>query len=318
MRVVAAIAVLVSLISFSVNADLALSGSAAVEVTKKCQDATKKNIDASWIRAELKAKGTLAKSPLNGMIQLRIQPNIAGGVKGIDVQPRQIYLNLPVSILDITAGRWYEAYGQEYNYFGRYLYGVSATGNGSMNTNYALVDGFKMKLNVKVIKSAFQVAYLPGDLNFESSYLSLMFGGNPIEALKFNIGGNFQVQTIGDADAVNRFMVNCGYTIVKDLGLGLFGEYAITDFNEASKNMWFVVGIKSKAGVVLDNIQAEFEIKNHRNKDKTTDGNLAWMVMLQKKAMGLTFDLNVGADPTVLGSKKAGDVGTIFRVGASF
>ena len=117
---------------------------------------------------------------------------------------------------------------------------------------------------------------------------------------------------------MNRFIVNCGYTIVKDLGLGLFGEYAITDFNDATDNMWFVVGFKTKAGVVLDNIQAEFEIKNHRNNEPSTDANLAWMVLLQKKVMGLTFDLNVGADPKSLGSTKPGEVGAILRVTAKF
>lgn len=146
----------------------------------------------------------------------------------------------------------------------------------------------------------------------------MMFGGNPIDALKFNIGGNFQIQTPGEADGINRFVVNCGYTILKDLDLGLFGEYAITDFSEASDNMWFLLGFKTKAGVVLDNIQVEFEIKNHRNNDPTTEGNLAWMILLQKKVMGLTLNLNVGADPTVLGSRTAGDIGAIFRVGASF
>ena len=318
MRVVAAIAVAVSLISFSVSADVTVGGSAAVEFTKKCEDASTANIDGSWIRAELKAKGSLPNSPLTGLVHLRAQPNIAGGVKGIDLQPRQIFFNLPVSILEIMAGRWYDVYGQEYNYFGRFLHGVSAIGSGSMNTNYTIVDGLKLKLNINAIKSAFQVAYLPQDLNFEDTYLMVMFGGNPVEALKFNIGGNFQVQTPGEADGVNRFIVNCGYTILKDVGLGLFGEYAITDFNEASDNMWFLVGIKTKAGVVLDRIQAEFEIKNHRNNDPTTDGNLAWMVLLQKKVLGLTLDLNVGADPKVLGSKTAGDVGAIFRVSASF
>ena len=145
-----------------------------------------------------------------------------------------------------------------------------------------------------------------------------MFGGSPIEALTFNIGGSFEVITPDDVDPTNRAMVNCGYTIVKDLGLGLFGEYAIADLDNAMENMWFVVGFKTKAGIILDNIQAEFEIKNHREGDATTDRNLGWMVLLQKKVMGLTMDLNVGADPSQLGSNNAGEVGAIFRVTAKF
>ena len=320
MRVLAAVAVAVGVVGFSVNADVKVGGVAAVEFTKKCQAAeTDKNIDDSWIRAEVKVSGTLPNSPLQGLIHFRAQPKFSGGkTSGVDLQPRQIYFNLPVSVLEIMAGRWYDKYGPGYNYFGRYLHGVNALGSGSMNTNYNVVDGLKLKLNIDAIKSAFQVAFLPKDLNFEDAYLMAMFGGSPVEGLNFNIGGNFEVLTMDDADPVNRFIVNCGYTIVKDLGLGLFGEYAIVDFDEPTDNMWFVIGLKTKAGVVLDNIQAEFEIKNHRNNEASTDANLAWMVLLQKKVLGLTMDLNVGADPKVLGSKTAGDVGAIFRVTAGF
>ena len=327
MRVVAAVAVAVGLLGSSVLADVTVGGAAAVEFTKKSEAAeTDKNIDDSWIRAEVKVKGSLPNSPLQGLIHFRAQPKFsAGKTSGVDLQPRQIYFNLPVSILEIMAGRWYDVYGQGENYFGRYLHGKNrigekdSLGSGNMNTNYTVVDGLKLKLNINAIKSAFQVSFLPQDLNFDDAYLVAMFGGNPIEALSFNIGGNFEVLTPDEnVDPINRFIVNCGYTIVKDLGLGLFGEYAIVDFNEPTDNMWFLVGFKTKAGVVLDNIQAEFEIKNHRNGDVTTDRNLAWMVLLQKKVMGLTLDLNVGADPKILGSKTAGDVGAIFRVSAKF
>jgi len=320
MRVVAAIAVGVGMICSLVQADVTVGGVAAVEFTKKSQAAeTDKNIDNSFVRAEVKVKGSLPNSPLQGLVHFRAQPAFSNGkTSGIDLQPRQIYFNLPVSILEIMAGRWYDKYGPGSNYFGRYLHGVSAIGSGSMNTNYKVVDGLKLKFNINPIKSALQVGFLPQDLNFQDAYLMAMFGGSPVEGLNFNVGGNFEVITMDDMDPVNRFIVNCGYTIVKDLGLGLFGEYAIVDFNDATDNMWFLVGIKTKAGVVLDNIQAEFEIKNHRNNEPSTDANLAWMVLLQKKVMGLTMDLNVGADPKVLGSKTAGDIGAIFRVTASF
>jgi hypothetical protein len=320
MRGIAAVAVAFGLVVFSVKADVAVGGVAAVEFTKKCQDASKANIDGSWIRAELKASGSLKNSPLTGLVHLRLQPDFVAKTSDnkYNVQARQVYFKLPVSVLEILAGRWYDVYGQGEYYFGRYLHGVGKTGSGSMNTNYSVIDGLKLKLNITAIKGALQVAYLPKDFNFENTYLMAMFGVNPIEALKFTIAGNFQIQTLDDADPVNRMIVNCGVTILKDLGLGLFGEYAITDFNEATDNMWFLVGLTTKAGIVLDKIQAEFEIKNHRGDDPTTDGNLAWVVILQKKVLGLTLDLNVGADPTILGSKTAGDIGAIFRVTASF
>lgn len=325
MRVVAAVVVVIGLVGSAVQADVAVAGVAAVEFTKKPVAAeTKNNIDNSFVRAEVKVKGSLPESPLTGLVHFRSQAGMAGDVKGIDLQPRQIYFKLPVSILEILAGRWYEKYGPGYGYFGRYLHGKNrigekdSLGSGSMNTNYNVIDGLKLKLNIDAIKSAFQVGFLPQDLNFEDAYLMAMFGGSPVEGLKFNIGGNFEVLTAENVDPVNSFIVNCGYTIVKELGLGLFGEYAIVDFNDATDNMWFVVGFTTKAGVVLDRIQAEFEIKNHRNGDVTADRNLAWMVLLQKKVMGLTMDLNVGADPKVLGSTNAGEIGAIFRVTAGF
>lgn len=334
MRIVAAIAVAVSLGSFSVNADVGVSAAAAVQFTKKSRTAeTENTIDGAFVRGEVKAGGTLEKSGLTGLIHLRIQPDMGGGTKGIDLQPRQVFFNLPVSILEIMAGRWYDKYGPGYGYFGRYLHGVNAMGSGSMNTNYTVVDGLKLKLNIDAIKSAFHVYFLPvnsgkkdedgNEINdayhFEDIYLLAMFGGSPVEGLKFNIGGNFEVFTPDWKDKkTHRFITNAGYTIVKDLGLGLFGEFAIVDFEEPVDNMWFLAGFTTKAGVVLDRIQAEFEIKNHRNKKTSTDANLAWMVLLQKKVMGLTFDLNVGADPKSLESKTVYDVGAILRVTAKF
>lgn len=322
MRVFTAMAVAVSALCCSVQADIAVSGLTAVEFTKKCQNASSANIDASWIRVETKLAGSLANSGLTGLVHLRLQPEFAGKMSDTkyNLQARQIYFKMPVSIVDIMAGRWYEVYGPGYGYFGRYLveFDMKPTGSGSMNTNYTVLDGLKLSLNIKPVKCTFNVGFLPRNLNFEDAYVLAMFGGSPVEGLKFNIGGNFEALTPDTKDPVNKFMVNAGYTIVKDLGLGVFGEMSIVNFDNASDNMWFLAGLCTKAGPVLDKIQLELEIKNHRAGDPTTDNNLAWMVMLQKKVLGLTLDLNVGADPTVLGSKTAGDVGAIFRTTASF
>jgi hypothetical protein len=320
MRIVAAMALIASVLCFAVQADVAVTGVAAVEVTKKCHDATAGNLDASWVRAEVKLAGSLKNSGLTGLLHLRLQPDV--GSKASDnkfnFQARQIYFKMPVSILNILAGRWYEIYGPGYYYFGRYLVETKRTGSGSMNTDYTILDGLKLTLNINPIRCALNVAFLPRDLNFEDAYVMAMFGGSPVEQLKFNIGGNFEAITPDGKDAVHRFMVNCGYTFLKDLGLGLFGEMAIVNLSEAADNMWFLAGFTTKALPVLDKIQLELEIKNHRAGDPTTDNNLAWMLLLQRKVLGLTLDLNVGADPTILGSKKIGDVGAVFRATAVF
>lgn len=314
------LATAIVLLVFSVQAEMTVGGLAAVEFTKRSKAADSgMNIDDSWIRAEIKAQGSLPNRPLNGLIHLRSQPRFSNGkTSGVDLQPRQIYFSLPVSIVEIKAGRWYDEYGQGYNYFGRYLYGVSDLGSGSMNIDYTVVDGLKLKLDLQTINSAFQVGFLPVDPNFEDAYLMAMFGGKPLDGLSFTIGGNFEVLTADGADPTHRFIANCGYALLKNIGLSFFGEYAIVDVHEPADNMWFLLGIKSRAGAILDNVQVEGEIKNHRNNDPTTDMNLAWMVLLQKKILGLTLDLNVGADPKVLGSKKIGDVGAIFRASAKF
>jgi len=315
---------ILGLLCFALRADIAVSGVAAVEFTKKCQDATKGNLDASWIRAEPKLTGTLQGTGLTGLIHLRLQPEFASKVSDnkYNLQARQVYFKLPVSIIDLLVGRWYEIYGATYPYyFGRYLVEKQViSGTGSMNTNYTILDGMKLTLNINAIKCAVQIGLLPQDLKFENDRIMAMFGGSPVEGFRFNIGGNFEAiyPDSMSRDPVHRFMVNCAYTIIKELNLGLFGEYTIVDLNEASDNSWFLIGFSTKAGPVLDRIQVECEIKNHRMDDPTTDNNLAWMFLLQKKVLGLTLDLNVGADPTILGSKKIGDVGVIFRTTASF
>jgi hypothetical protein len=330
MRIPAAAAIIAGILCLSIRADVTVSTSTAVEVTKKCADVTKTTMDGSWIRAEPKLTGSLANLGLTGVIHLRFQYDVA--VKDtakkisrsdISAQMRQAYFKLPVSIMSIIAGRWYEVYSPGNNYFGRYLYGVSKdkagtfTGNGSMNTNYSVLDGLKLGLNIKPIQCDAQLALLPQDAAFEDDYLLVMFGGSPVEGLKFNVAGNFEVHTPASKDPVNRFVVNAGYTLFKKCALGVFGEMAIVNFTNASDNMWFMAGVTTKAGPVLDRVQLELEIKNHRL-NATADNNLAWMLLLQKKVLGLALDLNIGADPTVLGSKKITDVGAIFRATASF
>ncbi|MCX7726396.1 MAG: hypothetical protein N2053_06060 [Chitinispirillaceae bacterium] len=305
-------------------ADLSIKADAVAELTKKCKDATTGKVDDSWARAEVKFLGNIPNTGLSGLIHLRVQPQMGAGVTGIHLQPRQIYFKIPVVDfggtlnLEIIGGRWYEVYGPGYFYFGRYLVESNELGNGSMNTNYTILDGFKGLININPIKSTLQVGVLPKVYNFEDTYLLTMFGGNITEAWKYNIGGNFEIIKPEGKDAVNRASINSGYTFVKDLNLARFGEMAIVNLNKPVDNMWFLVGFSSKVWYILDRLQVELEIKNHRAGATTTDNNLAWMLLLRKGFKGLTFDMNIGADPKVLGSKKISDVGGIFRMTASF
>lgn len=305
-------------------ADVNIKADAVAEITKKCKQATTGKVDDSWSRAEIKFLGSIPNSGLSGLIHLRIQPQFGAGVTGINLQPRQIYFKIPLfdfkSIvnLEIIGGRWYEVYGPGYFYFGRYLVEYNEIGNGSMNTNYTILDGFKGLLNINPIKSTFQLGVLPKSYNFEDVYLLTMFGGNITEAWKFNIGGNFEILKPEERDGIHKASINSGYTFVKDLNLALFGEMAIVNLNKPIDNMWFVVGFSSKVWYLLDRFQVELEIKNHRGGATTTDSNLAWMLLLRRGFKGLTFDMNIGADPRCLGSKKVSDIGGILRMTASF
>ena len=108
MRFLTGIVLIVSVFFTAVHADIEMSGAGAVEFTKFAGDASKNNIDGSFIRGELKAKGTLEKSKLQMLVHLRIQPKISQDTKNTPIQPRQVYLKLPVSVLEFLGGRWYE------------------------------------------------------------------------------------------------------------------------------------------------------------------------------------------------------------------
>lgn len=307
--------------AFSARADVALSGLAAIGMAKKCSDVTQANVDAAWIRADLNAAVSLPRSPMSGLVHVRIQPDFGSkaGDSRFNLQARQIYVRYPVSILEVVAGRWYEKYGPGYNYFGRYLMTKTITsGTGDMSTDYTIVDGLKMGLRLDAIRSAFALELLPQDAAMEHARVAAILSGSPAKRIKLALGANFDALVPEHEEAVHRAMVNCGVSIIENGGLNLFGEMAVIDMDEPTDNMWFTTGFSCKAGRMLDRIQIEFEIKNHRNGDPTTDGNLAWMVALRKKVTVLTLDLNVGADPTTLGSKEISDIGAVFRATVLF
>jgi hypothetical protein len=317
MRILTGIVLAVCLSGVSVFAETEtnVSGVGAVQFTKKDPDLSSGNLDGAWVRGELKVSGKL-ESGLEGLLHFRIQPNMAYGTETGNMMARQVAVKLPVYALDILFGRWYDVYGPGYYYFGRYLHGVSSKGSGIMNTDYNVVDGVKLAYNIESIKSKFQVAVLPKDLNFKDVYLMAMFGGSPVEGLKFNVGGNFEIITPED-DMIHRAIADVGYTFLKETKTGLFLEAAIVDFNEIEDNTWFLFGLTTNAGWI-DRIQAELEFKSDRLMDGSNDADLAWMLLIQKKIAGLTFDLNVGADPKSLGSTTPAEVGGILRVTAKF
>lgn len=321
MRILTGIALVVCLFSASILAETEtkVSGAGAVQFTKKDADVTSGNLDGAWVRGEMKVSGKL-DSGLEGLLHFRIQPNMTNGSDKGSMMARQVAVKVPISALEILFGRWYDVYGPGYNYFGRYLHGVSSMGSGSMNTNYNVVDGLKLSYNIESIKSKFQLGLLPQDMNFEDVYLMALFGGSPVEGLKFNVGGNFEIVTpedTPDEEIQHRAIVNAGYTFLKETKSGFFLEAAIVDFNEVADNTWLLFGLTTAAGWI-DRVQAEIEFKSDRMMDGENEGDLAWMVLIQKKALGLTFDLNVGADPKSLGSATAGDVGGILRITAKF
>ena len=333
MRILTGIVLVVCLFGSAVfaGAETKVSGVGAVQFTKKGTNITSGNLDGAFVRGEMKVSGKL-ESGLEGLLHFRIQPDMTGGSDKGSMMARQLAVKVPVSALNILFGRWYEKYGPGYNYFGRYLHGVKDKkdnngdvvvkdiGNGSMNTNYNVIDGLKLCYNIESIKSKFQLGLLPQNANFEDIYMMAMFGGSPVDGLKFNVGGNFKIispEDTPDEQIQHRAIVNAGYTFLEETKSGFFLEAAIVDFNEVADNTWLLFGLTSAAGWI-DRVQAEIEFKTDRMRDGENEADLAWMILLQKKALGLTFDLNIGADPAGLGSKAAGDVGGILRITAKF
>lgn len=301
-------------------AEVAPSGSAAVEFDKKSNPASSTNVDAAWVRVEPKLKGSL-KSGVTGLVHLRFQANMGSGTT-VNAQLRQGYFNIPVSILNIQAGRWYEIYTPG-KYFGRYLNESSvATGTGSMLTNYTIMDGIDLSAKIDAAKMVLKLGLFPQDNQFESLRLRALVSATPVEALKVQLGGNFHVYD-GTDDEVDqqRLALTAAYTILKDLGLGLFAEYGIRDLEEVAANSWIMAGLDIPTAKILDLLRFEMEFKNYKlaNQNNSDDNaNFAWMIILSKKVKMVSFDLNFGSDPRGLGSEKPGDVGAILRVTAGF
>ena len=303
-------AVLATALFAGAIADVAVKASAAVQLTKRNPSVSTGNLDEAFVRGEAKLAGT-QKSGLSGLVHIRFQTDMAGD---LTITARQVYLQLPVSILTIKTGRWYEIYTPG-KFFGRYLFGVGSAGSGSMNTNYTVVDGFRLTLPiVKEGKTDLHVAVLPQDFKFESVYTMARICVNPVDMLKLGVGTNIHAVAQDKDDARHRLIANTTISPVE--GLNFFFEYANVNLQNAQENNWLLWGFDIPTGKILNLFRVEMEFKKDRIADEKAD--LGWIVILSKKVAGLTFDLNVGADPKSLGSKNAGDVGGILRISAGF
>ena len=303
-------AILASALFAGAFAEVAVKASAAVQLTKKNPSVSTGNLDDAFVRGEAKLAGT-QESGLSGLVHLRFQADMAGD---LTITARQVYFQLPVSILTIKAGRWYEIYTPG-KFFGRYLFGVGSTGSGSMNTNYTVLDGFRLSLPIiKAAKIDLHAAVLPQDYKFESVYTMARISANPIDMLKLGVGTNIHAVAEDKEDAHHRLVANTTISPVENLNF--FFEYGNVDLQNAKDNNWLLWGLDIPAGKILDLFRVEMEFKKDRIADEKAD--LGWIVILSKKVVGLKFDLNVGADPKSLGSKDAGDVGGILRISAGF
>ena len=303
-------AILASALFAGAFAEVAVKASAAVQLTKKNPSITTGNLDDAFVRGEAKLAGT-QEIGLSGLVHLRFQADMAGD---LTITARQVYFQLPVSILTIKAGRWYEIYTPG-KFFGRYLFGVGSTGSGSMNTNYTVLDGFRLSLPIiKAAKIDLHAAVLPQDYKFESVYTMARISANPIDMLKLGVGTNIHAVAEDKEDAHHRLVANTTISPVENLNF--FFEYGNVDLQNAKDNNWLLWGLDIPAGKILDLFRVEMEFKKDRIADEKAD--LGWIVILSKKVAGLKFDLNVGADPKSLGSKDAGDVGGILRISAGF
>jgi hypothetical protein len=292
--------------------ELSVKPSAAVQLSKNAPSASAGNLDDAFVRGEVTLSGEDDKG-WGGMLHLRFEVDF--GPSTVATTVRQGYYKIPVSILTILGGRWYEIYAPG-AYFGRYLFGVSSAGSGAMKTNYTVVDGLRLKLDIlKDFKTSLNLAFLGEDLNLHNAHAMALLSSAPIDMLTFNLGSTIHTLMPEGADRVDRFVATAQVKIVEDLTV--FAEYGLTNVAEAADNSWILWGVQVPAWKILDMLQFEFEYKKDRL-GTGTDGDLAWMVVMEKKIMALAANLNIGADPKGLASTGPGDVGVYLRTTMKF
>ena len=292
-------------------ADSEISASAALQFMKNGGEASTHNIDNSFIRGELKV-GIKPAENTGGLLHLRFESGLTEKEIKISNILRQAYWDLVLTNIGLRGGRWYSTYSPS-NYFGRYLYGVNPLGSGSFCTNYSIVDGGQVSVELKQIKSVINIALLAQDSYFENIRTMIHLQTNPVAPLKLAAGTNLQV--FPSENAQQRIVFNTSFEIIKNFTP--FAEIAITDLSKTSDNLWVLAGIKIPAGKILDRLQLETEFKTNRL-GEDTDADFAWMIILAKSLKNLNFYLNVGADPLGLSSRSAKDIGAYLRIESRF
>jgi hypothetical protein len=290
-------------------ATVEVKSSVATQLMHKSAPASKHTIDESFIRAEATLTGK-TDANLTGLAQVRFEVPL--GDKSVKLSVRQAFFQLPIAAITLQTGRWYEIYTPG-AYFGRWFNETNAAGNGSICVNYTILDG--MKITVPIIKqfnTNLHLALTTQDLYFNSTRAAIMVAAKPSDVLTMNVGVNLQATDTSGAKK-HRLMANATYTIIKDFDL--FAEYAATDLNAISGSSHILAGLDLPTFTILDQFRVEVEYAADRPDSLAQVG---WMVLLTKKITGLKINLGVGADPSSLGSRDAGDIGIVGRITASF
>jgi hypothetical protein len=308
-----------------VLAELTIKSSAALQSTRFGGEIAGDIVDRTFVRGEMKYSSTNDVGT-RGMLHLRFQQPFGGSLKS---ELRQVYFDIPVSMLRVRAGRWYEMYTPSV-YFGRYLYGVAeiepvggledtATspdiigyGNGSMKTYYTVVEGIRLQLDMPEIAGLSLFGeLLPQDEAFEDLYLAARAKFKPGEQLSFGIGGNFNVAGSDDT-RLHRYAATAAFSPMEDLSV--FTEIAYTDLTADESALWVLAGLTVPAAQILDELRVEVEYTPERL-ETDDEMDLAWMMMLARKVAGAGVSLNIGADPQKgLRSRSLTDIGAILRV----
>ncbi|HLV30055.1 MAG TPA: hypothetical protein VKY57_00660 [Chitinispirillaceae bacterium] len=293
------------------SSDLQIKNSVTVEIRKNATDSTRTNIDNAFIRGETRFFKENNNNTFSAMVHLRFQTNFEMDTAAVWL--RQAFFNVKLQSVNLSAGRWYEKYTPGV-YFGRYLFGADRYGNGSISTDYTVLDGLRMKLSLPFLSNTnFSLALLPQESNFENLYAMFLISANFFDPLEINTGINLKALSENGTERDHRLIISGAYQIISDLEI--FLEYGITSLTDIRDNSWIMFGTEFPSGKILDQLRLEFEYTKDRLNDLS---DLAWIIAIQKEWQNLTFYLNTGSDPAYLRSGDIDKIGFAFRMSLSF
>ncbi len=297
----------------AISAELTMKACAAVQVGKSAAAVTQGNVDEAFVRGEAKLTGTIERAA-SALVHVRLQSDFACN-GNTSVKVRQCVLTLPIGLFEVRGGRWYEKYAPGY-YFGRFLFGVEdELGSGGMNTNYSVVDGVRLGATFEKARTQAHVAVLADETDFDDISTMVRVSAEPVEALTLGLAGLVHTVVPHGAERVDRLGATAEYRFTDRVTV--YGEYGITRLDSVQGHQWALLGMQAPAWKILDRVLVELEYAHNRN-GVDTRADFAWMLIMRRKVLGVTFDLNVGADPATLGSRDAGDVGGILRTTLKF